>query len=153
MSLPKYRDGTRNRNYGNSPTWTFQSRIRTCNLLVTSPTLYRLSYRGSPHNFLLGLSHCNKRPYSKSCIKIGASKIGWNFVYSTVTHRQTNTHIHTYTRTYTRTHTLHETYIMREREREKERERERERGTETDKEYVQVCIHTHTLSYTSRQER
>ena len=50
MSLPKDRDGTWSRKYGNSPTWTFQSWIRTCNLPVTStsPTLYRLSYRGSP---------------------------------------------------------------------------------------------------------
>ena len=63
------KDGTRSRNHGNSPTWTFHSRIRTCNLmlqdqrntnwatpwtsqcrirncnlLVTRPTLYRLSY-------------------------------------------------------------------------------------------------------------
>ena len=48
MSLPKDRNGTGNRKYGKIPTRTFQSRIRACNLLVTSPTLYQLSYLGSP---------------------------------------------------------------------------------------------------------
>ena len=51
MSPLKDKDCTQSRNYRNSLTWTFQSRIQTCNLPVTSPTLYRplyrLSYRGS----------------------------------------------------------------------------------------------------------
>ena len=45
--LPKERDGKWSRKYGNSPTWTFKSRIQTCNLSVSSKTLFRLSYRCS----------------------------------------------------------------------------------------------------------
>ena len=47
MSPLKDRDFTWSWKYGNSPTWTFQSRFQTCNLPVTSPSLYWLSYRGS----------------------------------------------------------------------------------------------------------
>ena len=45
VSHPKDRDATRSRKYGNSHTLTFQFWTLTCNLPITSPSLYRLSYQ------------------------------------------------------------------------------------------------------------
>ena len=68
-------DGTWSKDYRNNLSWPFLSRIWTCNFPVVSPTLYRLSYQGSPwkkryeplfskrHFYMVCRVECNKAAF------------------------------------------------------------------------------------------
>ena len=68
----------KSRNDGNTSPWIFPSRIWTCNLPVTCPTLYRLSHRGSQEYaipVMISTKHQHRSLHPIDCL----GTIQWSF--------------------------------------------------------------------------